>query len=433
MHDQYSRPSRRRFLTASLTASSLWFLRPGRAWTKQKSQVGDGQPVEQPFSSFQHQIYRQGLEGKTPRIPISPEELEAAAKRILPAESYDYAAGGAGSEKTMKANLAGFDRWAIVPRVLRDVSSRNYRVKLFDSWLPAPIALAPIGQLGAIHADAEVASGRAAASLGLPLILSTVSSKTIEQVAEVMGEATRWFQLYWPNDPALTKSFLQRAERAGYSAVFVTLDTRLLGWRDRDLSRAYLPFFQGIGLANYFSDPVFQARLKSPPQEDLSAAVQEFGKVWTHLEWTWKDIAKLRKYTSLPIILKGILHPDDAQEALKAGADGIVVSNHGGRQVDGAIGAIDALPGVVDVVGREIPVLFDSGVRRGSDIVKALALGASAVLIGRPHIWGLAIDGEAGVTAVLQCLLAEFDLTMALSGFNDLSHLNPSVLRECRQ
>ena len=248
-------------------------------------------------------------------------------------------------------------------------------------------------------------------------------------MVQAPGDSTRWFQLYWPNDPKIAQSFVERAEAAGYSALLVTLDTRLLGWRERDIQAAYLPFHTGEGLANYFSDPHFRRRLSAPPEKNLAGAVIEFAKVFRYLSWTWKNLDLLRQTTSLPIILKGILHPDDARLAIEAGVDGIVVSNHGGRQVDGAIAALDALPPIARVVNGRVPLLFDSGIRRGADIVKALALGATAVLIGRPFIWGLAVDGEKGVRTVLQRLLAEFDLTMALSGYTHQNQLSPSALR----
>lgn len=380
------------------------------------------------YSDFQQHIYWEGLSGRKPALPISVESLEAAAKQVLSPQSYDYAAGGAGAESTMLANLNAFKKWAIVPRMMRDVSQRSYNVRLFNTDLPAPLALAPMGQLGSVRADAEAASGRAAGSLGLPMILSTVSSTSLEDVAAAMGNSPRWFQLYWPNDQNLTRSLLKRAEAAGYSALFVTLDTRIIGWRERDLSEAYLPFHSGEGLANYFSDPHFRSRLAKSPEQDLAAAVREFAKVWVHLSWTWENMSFLRDNTSLPIILKGILHPDDARKAVEVGVDGLVVSNHGGRQVDGAIAALDALPMVAKAVEGRIPVLFDSGIRHGADIVKALALGAKAVLIGRPFVWGLAVDGENGVRTVLKRLLAEFDLTMTLSGYTHQDQLDSTHL-----
>jgi isopentenyl diphosphate isomerase/L-lactate dehydrogenase-like FMN-dependent dehydrogenase len=294
--------------------------------------------------------------------------------------------------------------------------------------MPAPLMLAPIGVQSIVHPDGELATGRAAAELGVPSILSTASSYTMEEVAGQMGDAPRWYQLYWPNDPELAASFLKRAEQAGYGAVVVTLDTWLLAWRPRDLEQAYLPFLKGIGTANYFSDPVFRAGLEKPPEEDLQAAVGHWVGNYSDPTVTWERLAMLREATELPIVLKGIQHPDDARRAVDEGVDGILVSNHGGRQVDGAIGSLDALPGIVDVVPDEFPVLFDSGVRNGSDAFKALALGARAVVIGRPYVWGLAVGGEQGVRHVVRGLLAELDLTLALSGHTDFADVGPDAL-----
>jgi isopentenyl diphosphate isomerase/L-lactate dehydrogenase-like FMN-dependent dehydrogenase len=312
--------------------------------------------------------------------------------------------------------------------MLRDVGVRDLRTDVLGTRLPAPLMLAPVGVQSIVHPDGELATGRAAAELGVPAVLSTASSYTIEQVAEAMGDAPRWFQLYWPSDPELAASFLQRAERAGYGAIVVTLDTWLLAWRPRDLEQAYLPFLKGIGVANYFSDPVFRASLEKPPEEDLQAAVGQWVAKYSDPTVTWDNLSLLRESTELPIVLKGIQHADDARRAADAGMDGIIVSNHGGRQVDGAIASLDALPPIVDAVPDDFPVLFDSGVRTGADAFKALALGARAVLIGRPFVWGLAVGGEQGVRQVLRGLLAELDLTVALSGHTGFGQVGPDVL-----
>ena len=243
-----------------------------------------------------------------------------------------------------------------------------------------------------------------------------------------MGEASRWYQLYWPRDRDLAASFVDRAGRAGYSAIVVTLDTWLLGWRPRDLQHGYLPFLKGEGVANYFSDPVFRAALEKAPEEDPEPAIGHWAYQFANPSVTWEDLAWLREQTQLPIVLKGVVHVDDARRAVQEGVDGLIVSNHGGRQVDGAIGALDTLPMIREAVGSDLAVLVDSGIRTGSDIFKALALGADAVCLGRPFVWGLALDGRAGVEQVLRCLLAEFDLTLALSGYTDISQLDQSSL-----
>ncbi len=379
-------------------------------------------------SERQLQVYLAGMQGQKPAIPVSYEELERQAKEKLSPEAYGYVAGGAGGEQTMRANREAFDHWQIVPRMLRDVSARTLATRVFDLDLPAPVLLAPIGVQSIVHPEAEVAVARAASAEGVPFILSTASSKTLEEVAQAAGKGPRWFQLYWGRDPELTASFLARAETAGYTAVVVTLDTNLLSWRERDVQNAYLPFLLGEGIANYLSDPVFRASLAQPPEQDMQSAIFRFVQVFTNPTLTWADLAFLRAHTRLPLILKGIVHPDDARHALDAGMDGLVVSNHGGRQVDGAIAALDALPGVVEAVAGRVPVLFDSGIRRGTDAFKALALGARAVLLGRPYIWGLGLAGETGVRDVLLNFLADFDLTLALSGYTSPAELDAATL-----
>ena len=380
----------------------------------------------------QLQIYLAGMQGQRPTTPMTYDLLEEQARQKLSAEAFGYVAGGAGGEETMRANRAAIERWQIVPRMLRNVSERDTRVNVLGAMMPAPLMLAPIGVQSIVHPEAEVAVARAAASLGVPFILSTASSKTmgeVAQAADAAGKAPRWYQLYWGRDPELTASFLARAERSGYSAIVVTLDTPLLSWRERDIAYAYLPFLQGEGIANYVSDPVFRASLPQPPEENPQAAVMRFVQVFSNPTLTWDDVAFLRAHTRLPLLLKGILHPDDARRALDAGAAGIIVSNHGGRQVDGAIPALDALPGIVAAVGGRAPVLFDSGIRRGSDIFRAVALGAQTTLLGRPYMWGLALGGEAGVRDVLLNTLADLDLTLALSGYTSCAQLSPEVLR----
>jgi isopentenyl diphosphate isomerase/L-lactate dehydrogenase-like FMN-dependent dehydrogenase len=364
----------------------------------------------------QMEIYMAGLHGQKPAQPLAPEELELRAREVLPPEAYVYVAGGAGGEDTVRANREAFRRWRIVPRFLRDVSRRDLTVEFLGRRLPAPVLLAPVGVQGMLHPEAELAVARAARSLGVPIVLSTVSSTPLEKVAEALGDSPRWFQLYWPKDPALAASLVGRAERAGFEAVVVTLDTFLLGWRERDLQLAWLPFAQGKGIANYLTDPAFRAALPAPPEKDPDAAARHFLAVVSNSALTWDDLAWLRRQTRLPILLKGILHPDDARKAVDCGAAGVIVSNHGGRQVDGAVASLDALPAVTEAVAGRAEVLFDSGIRRGADVFKALALGARAVLLGRPYCWGLAVGGENGVREVLRNLMADFELTMGLAG-----------------
>lgn len=380
------------------------------------------------FADYYREIYARGLGGETPSIPVSIAELERRAEAAMDPATANYVFAVAGSELTMRANREAFERRPIVPRMLRDVGARDLSVELFGAKLPAPLALAPIGVQGAVHEDGELATARAAATLGLPMIASTASHFTLEEIAAAGGEGPRWFQLYWPNDRALMESFVRRAEAAGYGAILVTVDTFIPGWKPRDLQQAWLPFLNGMGVANYFQDPVFRAALERPPEEDQGAATAHFVAVQANPTLTWDDVAQLRELTSLPLLVKGVQHVDDARQAAERGLDGIVVSNHGGRQVDGAIGALDALEPIAAAVGGRLAILFDSGVRGGADAFKALALGAEAVCLGRPYLWGLALEGQAGVETVLKMTLAELDLTMALCGCTEPAQLTPDAL-----
>jgi lactate 2-monooxygenase len=263
--------------------------------------------------------------------------------------------------------------------------------------------------------------------VGLPMAVSAVSATSLEEVAAA-GGGPKWFQLYWPSDRELAASLLGRADAAGYRAIIVTLDTVMPGWKPRDLQHGWQPALQGMGIANYTSDPVFRARLAKPPEEDPRAAIAAFAGVFSNPRLTWDDLEFLRSRTTLPIALKGILHPDDARAAREHGVEAVVVSNHGGRQLDGSVASLDALPAIVDAVGDDLEVLLDSGVRTGSDIFKALALGADAVLLGRPYVWGLAVGGESGVLAVLRGILAELDLTVGLSGHTAPAQLHAGLL-----
>ncbi|WP_238384237.1 alpha-hydroxy-acid oxidizing protein [Teichococcus vastitatis] len=411
----------------------------------------------------QARIFTSGFGGRRPLVPCAPEALEHAAQASMTRRAWAYIAGGAGLERTAAANRAAFDHYRILQRMLRDVSERKLAVELFGRIMPLPVLLAPIGVLGMAHREADLAAARAAAAEGLTFITSSQASYPMEAVASACAGSPRWFQLYWSARDEVAASFLRRAETAGYEAIVVTLDTTQLGWRPRDLDGGYLPFLHGRGIANYVSDPAFCALpppaadpserpalglrslpavvelLRSWPQGMLRAlssptavvqAVQQFVAGYSRPDLTWDDLPRLRQMTSLPILVKGILHPDDACKALEAGMDGIIVSNHGGRQVDGAVASLDMLPAVVEAIGGRIPVLFDSGIRTGSDVIKALALGARAVLLGRPYIYGLALGGEAGVRAVLQALAADLDLTLALMGCRSVHELNRSVLVE---
>ncbi len=413
-----------------------------------------------PTLDRQKEIYLNGFAGVKPAVPISFCELEGVAKKRLSPEAYGYIAGGAGNESTLRGNRTAFEKYKIVPRMLRNVSVRDTRIELFGQKLPSPFLLCPIGVLEMAHTQADLAVGKAAASLHVPYIFSNQASKSMEEVATAMGNGARWFQLYWSKSNELVKSFVERAERCGCSAIVVTLDTTVLGWRTRDLDLAYLPFLEGKGIAQYTSDPVFQKLMDEPaplskqnvtwqsvkglmemtkkyPGKNFFSklksgrpvkAVQKFVSLYSNPALTWGDLKFLKTITKLPLLLKGILHADDARKAIDYGMNGIIVSNHGGRQVDGSISTMEALPSIVEAVNGKIPVLMDSGIRGGADIFKALALGAKAVCLGRPYVYGLAIAGEAGVKEVLQNLMTDFEITMALAGCASISEISREAL-----
>lgn len=377
---------------------------------------------------YQLQIYFDGTQNIKPQLPVSFEELEQKASEVMTPEAFDYIAGSAGSEITTQNNKEAFNHWRIIPRMMGDVSQRSIAIELFGMQLPTPVLLAPVGVLSIAHPEAEVAVARAAKNLRVPQLVSTVSSKTIEEIGTVHGEHPHWFQLYWGRNNDFTRSIIGRAEKAGYSAIVVTLDTRLFSWRERDIKNAYLPFLYNEGLANYFTDPVFMSEVSNPAEDKMKTMIH-FANCFSNPTSTWEDLSVIRHCTKLPVIVKGIQHPDDAKKAIDNGADGIVVSNHGGRQLDGAIGAIDTLEGIADAVGNKTTILFDSGIRRGADVFKAMALGAKAVLVGRPYAYGLALAGEEGVKEVIANLLADIDLTMGLAGCNSWKEVSKDNLQ----
>ena len=380
------------------------------------------------YAGFQNDVYLKGLFGEQPSQPFDWRAVQAAAEQVMTPGAVGYVSGGAGAEDTMRANREAFDHWRLVPRMLRGIAAeRDLTTTVLGTTSPAPVLLGPVGVLSIVHPEAERAVARAAATLALPMVLSTAASTTMEDVQVELAGSPGWYQLYWPKDQDVAASLVGRAEKAGYRALVVTVDTWQLGWRPRDLDTAYLPFLRGEGIANYTSDPAFRAGLTASPEDDPNAAVLHFLGMFNQPALTWTDLAWLRQQTSLPIVLKGIQHPDDVRRAVEAGVDGIVCSNHGGRQVDGAIGSLDALPAVVEAA-KGLPVLFDSGVRTGADAVKALALGATAVLLARPWVYGLGLAGEAGVEHVLRSFLADLDLQLGLSGHASLSELSPASL-----
>ncbi|HVT71642.1 MAG TPA: lactate 2-monooxygenase [Lacunisphaera sp.] len=416
----------------------------------------------------QREIYVAGVGGQRPAVPVGQSELEKAAQAAMSHVAWAYVAGGAGRESTMDANRAAFEKWRIVPRVLRAAEKRDLAIELFGRRLASPLLLSPIGVLELAHREADLAVGRAAAKLGVPFIFSNQASLPMEQVAAAMGDAPRWFQLYWSKSDALVASFLKRAEACGCAAIVLTLDTTMLGWRPRDLDRGSLPFMKGQGIAQYTSDPVFLREMKEsapgsarstetkPPlnfstiltaldqkanfpgglMQNFSsaaprAAVQRFMTTYSRPSLQWDDLKFLRQHTKLPLLLKGVLHWDDARKAIEHGVDGIIVSNHGGRQIDGEIASLDALPAVAEVVNGKIPVLFDSGIRSGADVFKALALGATAVCLGRPYVYGLAVAGQRGVEEVIGNVLAELDLTLGLAGCAGVREVGREAVQRC--
>jgi isopentenyl diphosphate isomerase/L-lactate dehydrogenase-like FMN-dependent dehydrogenase len=410
----------------------------------------------------QEAIYRAGVFGTRPRVPTSFAELEARARRKMSRRAWAYVYGGAGSGATMAANRTAFARWQIVPRMLHDTSTRDLSTTLLGTPMSAPLLLAPVGAAGLVRRDADVLIGGGAADAGAPYILSNQGSSPMERTAAVMGDAPRWFQLYWSRDEELVESFIRRAEAIKAGALVVTLDTTVLGWRPWDLNLGSLPFSQGIGIAQYTSDPRFrelvEQRARTGAKQDVKvtpaavrtllsisrnhpgalldnlrsplprAAVETFLDVYSNPALSWDHLATLRDRTRLPVVLKGVLHPEDARRAFDAGVDAVIVSNHGGRQVDGSVGSLDALVEIRKAV-PDGPLVLDSGIRSGADVFKAIALGADAVTVGRPHIYGLALDGRRGVADVVRNLVAELDLTMALTGVRSLAELGPEMLR----
>ena len=383
------------------------------------------------FGDFQLEIYLRGLTGVRESLPLTFAELEQRAHAALPPDIVSYVAGGAGNEHTQDLNVTAFDRWGLIPRMFVPAPERDLSIELCGLSLPSPLLLAPVGVIGLCAQDGhgDLATARAAAQTGVPMVASTLSVDPLEDVAAEFGETPGFFQLYTPANRELAESLVSRAERAGFKGIVVTLDTWVPGWRPRDLSVGNFPQLQGHCLANYFSDPVFLATLEQPPEEDLRAAALQWALGFGNPTLSWDDLAWLRSLTELPLLLKGICHPEDVRRAIDGGVDGIYCSTHGGRQANGGAAAIDFLPGVVEAAG-DTPVVFDSGVRSGEHIVKALALGARAVAIGRPYAYGLALGGETGVVHVLRSLLAEADLLMAVDGYPTIADLTRDALLE---
>ena len=381
------------------------------------------------FGDFQNEIYFQGLRGVVPEYPVAYAELEQRAQAAMPPSIWSYVAGGAGDERTQRANVTAFDRWGLIPRMFVGAKDRDLSVEMFGMTFPTPLFMAPVGVIGLCAQDGhgDLATARAAARTGVPMVASTLTVDPMEDVAAEFGDTPGFFQLYTPTDRDLAASLVQRAEQAGYRGIVVTLDTWITGWRPRDLSTGNFPQLRGHCLANYFTDPVFLAGLQRTPEQDPMSAVLRWVQLFGN-PLRWEDLSWLRSLTELPLIVKGICHPEDVRRARDGGVDGIYCSNHGGRQANGGLPALDVLPEVVDAADG-LPVLFDSGVRSGADIVKALALGATAVGVGRPYTYGLALGGADGIVHVLRILLAEADLIMAVDGYPGCQDLTRECLR----
>jgi lactate 2-monooxygenase len=393
------------------------------------TKASDGQFAGLNFGAMQNEIYNAGLSGILPEFPVDFATLEKRAHEALGPMLTNYVAGGCGDEHTQDSNSSAFHHWGMVPRMMVDCASRDLSIELFGHRFPTPLFMAPIGLNGDAtqDKDGDLAAARASAQTGIPFCASTLANHPLEEVKAACGDTPAFFQLYTPKHRGLAESLIRRAEEAGYSALVVTLDTWVTGWRPRDLNASNFPQLRGRVLQNYFTDPVFRSLLAKPPEEDPRAAIftwaATFGQVLT-----WDDMAWFKSVTKLPIVLKGICHPEDARRAVDTVADAIYCSNHGGRQANGGIATIDLLEDVVKAAG-DVPVLFDSGVRSGTDAVKALALGARAVGVGRPYTYGLALGGDRGAAFVLKSILAEADLLMAVNGYPSLEQVREAGAR----
>ncbi|MBP6985230.1 MAG: alpha-hydroxy-acid oxidizing protein [Alphaproteobacteria bacterium] len=410
-------------------------------------------------SKRQFEIMLKGVSGEKPKIPVRLDQLEGEAQKYMTEGAFSYVATGSGRGTTTQRNKDAFKKWVIIPRVLQNTNNLSTSVEIFGKKHDYPFLLGPL----ALHSErgkpGEASVGRAAASENIGMVFSSYASTPMEVVAAGMGDCTRWFQNIWTQSERLNESLLRRAEACGCSALVFTIDAPVVGWRTQDLTLGYSPFENSHGMGQYFSDPVFKemldvymksdAEMPSPkinftlikyligmarhyPGNTLSnlfslrpqKALMLVSHLTSERSLTWEEIRSVRKLTKLPIIVKGILNPEDAKLAVKYGMDALVVSNHGGRQLSSAIPSLDALPDVIEAVNGKIPVFMDSGIRGGSDIFKALALGAHAVFIGRPYLFALAIAGEAGVKELIQNLKAEFELLMILSGCKSISEIN---------
>lgn len=406
-------------------------------------------------------IFSNGLSGIKPSIPVSFELLELEASKKLSKHAFDYIFTGAGTNQGVNNNREAFKRFRIKPFMLQGSDFPSLETQIFNTHFPLPFYFSPVGVLELAHPNADLELARAAKNTGLTMIYSNQASKTMESCSSLLESSNHWFQLYFSKSKELVESFVSRAKKCGCSALVLTLDTTTIGWRVMDLENAYLPFIHGKGLAQYTSDPVFNklinsnkyndsinpARnrpglltslniLKSYPDTLLNnlktgnavKAIRCFFDLYSNPSLSWEDIIWLRTITKLPIVLKGILHEKDAQKAIDIGIDGIIVSNHGGRQIDQVISSLDALRQIKKIVPTSYPLLFDSGIRSGTDLFIALAMGAKAIGIGRPYVYALALKGHNGVETLVQNLASELMLTMSLCGCKSIAEITPDLL-----
>jgi lactate 2-monooxygenase len=406
----------------------------------------------------QREIYIRGFSGDKSSIPFQSDSLRAKARKYMSRTAWAYVDGAASDENTMQQNRKAFSDIAILPSMMHDNSTAGFSSDLFGTRLKFPFLLAPIGALDMIDKEADRMIAAACKNTSVPFVFSNQAGNPMEACAAAMGEAPHWFQLYWSKSDDLVLSFVKRAEDCGCKAIVLTVDTTLLGWRTRDLELGYLPFLWGLGIAQYTSDLVFQdyvkngwgdgnqsnlktrvtlqtirniLKLKSNFKgtlKDAMASIKLFTQIYSNPALSWEKVTWLKLKTHLPVFIKGILRVDDALKARNSGADGIIVSNHGGRQVDGAISTVGALPEIRKALPKPFKILLDSGIRTGSDVFKAIALGADAVLLGRPYVYGLAIQKQKGVEVVIQNLQNDFELTARLSGCKSLQEINESYL-----
>ncbi|NOT37948.1 MAG: lactate 2-monooxygenase [Saprospiraceae bacterium] len=406
------------------------------------------------------EIYLKGNSGIKPIIPLCYEELESKAKKALPKNSYDYIYTGAGKHIGVSNNQSAFKKYAIRPRMLHGNASLDTSVKIFDTQLQSPFLFAPIGVLELAHPKGDLELAKASRNLQIPMIISNQASYSMEAITDTLQNMDRWFQLYFSKNYEFVESLIQRAEETKCSAIVITVDTTILGWRQMDLQNAFLPFTLGKGIAQYTSDPVFKKLMQQKPSsynkmaitpalivnmlgalsrfpgsllsnlvsKDPIKAIRKFIEIYSKPDLNWNDIRWIKSKTKLPLLIKGILRSDDAKIAMQHGVDGIIVSNHGGRQVDHVISSLDALVEIKSQIPASYPLLLDSGIRTGTDAFIALCLGAKSVLVGRPYVYSLAINGHQGVTECMNNFITELHIMMMLSGVKNLNELSPELL-----